>query len=208
MGVADFLSAGIVLSLLDVLFLLSLSVIEPKHQMELKVNLPASLKEKLLEDSHLIQERYLVPLPRSPTAAEIIERTANKTNSPSGTGTATGGGEMDAIGEQLKIWLKVGLDNGMLLYPFEKLQWKQHETDDPSSLYGVEHLLRLIVQLGLPLSPAKGLKFADAMVTRQVVSRLQAIVTLLDEDAQKGSESTFFLASYKMSDSKYQNNAL
>lgn len=112
-------------------------------------HLPASLQRHLVDDWEYITKEYrLVSLPRKPTVIDILGEWVNGRN---------GSKNIDKVSKEVSDALVEYFDATLsktLLYRFERKQYndyiKEHSTPDPlppSSVYGAEHLLRLIHKL-------------------------------------------------------------
>ncbi|KAI8320608.1 MRG-domain-containing protein [Martensiomyces pterosporus] len=120
---------------------------------EVKIPIPNALKSQLVDDwERITKDRLLVPLPSSPTVAEMLEmyqeqRRASKEKKKAGRRDDD---IVDEIIDGLKIYFDKALGN-ILLYRFERYQYQQIREKFPervpSEIYGPEHLLRLFVQL-------------------------------------------------------------
>ncbi|KAJ1733366.1 Esa1p-associated factor, partial [Coemansia biformis] len=121
---------------------------------EVKIPIPNALKAKLVDDwERITKDKLLVPLPRNPTVAGMLEqyqelRRASKDKRRAGR--RDDDDIVDEIIDGLKVYFDKALGN-VLLYRFERYQYKQireRYPDTPlSEIYGSEHLLRLFVQL-------------------------------------------------------------
>lgn len=137
---------------------------------EIKLPINDVLKVKLVDDwENVTKKSQLVPLPRKPNVEDILEQyrkhhqlglkkeskstSASNINSNSRLPTV-----LDEILEGLTLYFNKALGNN-LLYRFERAQyvqarkeWSNDKSNDgvemiPSKVYGVEHLLRLFVNL-------------------------------------------------------------
>jgi len=113
----------------------------------LKVKIPIlmPLRKKLVEDWGWVNtQRELVPLPRTPNVSNILDEFAKQCPDM----------EQDEAKKQIVRGLKEYFEEDLgvhLLYRFERTQYKmiikKHPNTRLSEIYGVEHLLRLIVKL-------------------------------------------------------------
>eukprot|EP01116_Phalansterium_solitarium_P020686 TRINITY_DN6166_c0_g1_i2.p1 TRINITY_DN6166_c0_g1~~TRINITY_DN6166_c0_g1_i2.p1 ORF type:complete len:253 (+),score=55.43 TRINITY_DN6166_c0_g1_i2:110-868(+) len=108
---------------------------EPRYQLEI----PISVRWKLMEDQQNLQDRLVVQLPRVPTVRTMLENF--QASRPSS-------------GEQMVPQLAALFDEALgslLLYRHERLQYERcrtrHPDLPPSQIYGLEHLLRLFAVL-------------------------------------------------------------
>jgi mortality factor 4-like protein 1 len=121
------------------------SMTEKKEGLKMEINIPQSLKNKLIDDwESIVHEKNLVPLPRNPSVAQILyEYAKSKPPQP-------GQGEFDEVAEGVKAYFDRALGT-LLLYKFERQQYseilKSFPSKPMSEIYGVEHLLRLFVRL-------------------------------------------------------------
>ncbi|PIA19648.1 MRG-domain-containing protein [Coemansia reversa NRRL 1564] len=121
---------------------------------EIKISIPNALKAQLVDDwERITKDKLLVPLPRSPTVAEMLGQYLEYRRSSKDkrrSGRRNDDDIVDEIIEGLKLYFNKALGN-ILLYRFERYQYKQlcekHSDKTPSEIYGCEHLLRLFVQL-------------------------------------------------------------
>lgn len=119
---------------------------------EIQIAMPASLKARLVDDWELItKEQRVVPLPRSPSASEILEK-FRQARLPALQKQGTGPVEiLEEVVAGIKLYFDRSLGS-LLLYRPERAQYfdwrsKQGNKFSASSLYGAEHLLRLFVAL-------------------------------------------------------------
>ncbi|KAJ1959951.1 Esa1p-associated factor, partial [Dipsacomyces acuminosporus] len=120
---------------------------------EVKIPIPNALKSQLVDDwERVTKDKLLVPLPRNPTVAEMLEMYQEQRRS-SKEKKKTGKRDDDIVDEiidGLKIYFDKALGT-ILLYRFERYQYQQirerFPDKAPSEIYGPEHLLRLFVQL-------------------------------------------------------------
>ncbi|KAJ2727002.1 Esa1p-associated factor [Coemansia sp. Benny D115] len=120
---------------------------------DVKMPIPNALKSQLVDDwERVTKEKLLVPVPRSPTVAELLaayqgQRRAAKDRRK---GVKRDDDIVDEIIDGLKVYFDKALGN-VLLYRFERYQYKQmcerFPDKTPCEIYGAEHLLRLFVQL-------------------------------------------------------------
>eukprot|EP00128_Syssomonas_multiformis_P016095 Colp12_sorted_trinity150504_noHs@24346 len=124
---------------------------EYNEKAEVKLEIPEELKGQLIDDWDFVtRQKKLVPLPRKPTVADVLERykehrIANKPTMSKG--------ELTILGEVvhgLRVYFDQALGT-LLLYRFERPQYgevvEKYKDLPRSSVYGPEHLLRLFVKL-------------------------------------------------------------
>lgn len=122
----------------------------------IRLIIPHTLQKQLIDDHARIKEGRLYNLPRKPVAAAILEQfLAAKREEEQGNACE------DAILTEMVQGLKTYFDSGLgmiLLYPEE---YSQYETArmarpgvPPCEIYGIEHLLRLVVKLPMLLENA------------------------------------------------------
>ncbi|SAM04882.1 hypothetical protein [Absidia glauca] len=117
---------------------------------EIQLEIPEPLKCQLVDDwENITKNQQLVPLPREPTITQILaqykqyklEKKSGKTWNPD---------LIDEVSQGLCMYFNKALGT-MLLYQFERQQYsdlrRKHHNKDMTDIYGVEHLLRLYVQL-------------------------------------------------------------
>eukprot|EP00899_Mesostigma_viride_P012899 jgi/Mesvir1/2160/Mv16673-RA.1 len=121
----------------------------------IKIPFPSILKRQLVADwNQVAKEGKLYELPRSPCVREIIATYQEKKSAGS---DAAAKETLDEIMEGLRSYFNSSL-HCMLLYATERAQYDEHVPADdscsPSDVYGVEHLMRLMVKLPELLSYA------------------------------------------------------
>mmetsp|Transcript_32924 Transcript_32924/g.66850 ORF Transcript_32924/g.66850 Transcript_32924/m.66850 type:complete len:182 (-) Transcript_32924:1198-1743(-) len=123
----------------------------------IRLIIPHTLQKQLIDDHTRIKEGKLYNLPKKPTAGDILERfLATKREEEQGNSCE------DAILSEMVRGLKTYLDSGLgmiLLYPEEFEQFDRFRAERPNvppcELYGIEHLLRLVVKLPTLLENAR-----------------------------------------------------
>ncbi|KAL2644598.1 hypothetical protein R1flu_012185 [Riccia fluitans] len=157
---------------------------EPDNLM--KIPIPAVLKKQLVDDWELIQSGKSIKLPRKPCVDEILKSYRELKTKREGT-------DEDSVGEVLE-GLQAYFDRAlpaMLLYKQERAQYAEAVSDGnlgpPSSIYGVEHLLRLFVKLPELLAFIN----MEEEALNQLQQRLQDFLKFLQKN-----QSTFFLSIY------------
>jgi len=116
-----------------------------------KIEIPISLKKKLVSDSeNITQQKYLVSLPRRPNVTDIFQgyiEYSKTVEEPSP--------HFFEVVSNMKSYFDKSLGS-FLLYRFERKQYSEilswHPGKDMSDIYGIEHLLRLFVKLPQLLS--------------------------------------------------------
>ncbi|KAL6628117.1 MRG-domain-containing protein [Neocallimastix californiae] len=174
------------------------NVVEPIRKIEMKLQIPDSLKLHLIDDwENITKDNKLVTLPRSPTVFEILQeykklKFENKNNEINK--------ENDLVSEMLdgiQLYFDRALGN-ILLYRFEREQYnniiKENEEKSMSEVYGVEHLIRLFVQFPFLLEETN-LDQDSVIIIQQYMNDFLKFL----EDNQK----RFFLAEYKRADNSY-----
>lgn len=146
----------------------------------LDLELTGRLKQQLLDDYDAVVTRgRLVPLPRGPSAAEVARRylatlkaeraARTAANPPTSIATATSDQDIEDFAAGLSAYFDKSLPH-FLLYPSERAQARAALSGGalPSSVYGAEHLLRLLVRLPelLPSAPALSQEHADLLRDR------------------------------------------
>lgn len=117
-----------------------------------KIPLPPQLRKQLNDESVLINNnKELVPLPRTPSASDIMDNWARDYASGDTT-------EVLSVIDMLKALFQDELGNH-LLYRLERYQYAEYLSRNPQlsvdKTYGAEHLLRLFVILPWFLSNAR-----------------------------------------------------
>ncbi|GIL74243.1 hypothetical protein Vretimale_1991 [Volvox reticuliferus] len=112
--------------------------------LQLELDISPVLKKALLDDyDAIVTDARLLPLPRSPCVAEVLRRYCEQ---------ATESGSSGAVEAEVATGLRSYFDKALmavLLYRSERPQAMAMLADGrlPSSVYGIEHLLRLFVKL-------------------------------------------------------------
>jgi len=131
------------------------SVEDFSKSLEVRIAIPDELKTRLVLDwENVTSGQKLVPLPRDPTVAKILEDYRQVLKNTELSDQITAGIYEEVIIDQVVDGLKVYFDKclgNMLLYRFERNQYVEIKQRNPdaamSDIYGCEHLLRLFVQL-------------------------------------------------------------
>ena len=113
----------------------------------ISLELPLPLRARLADDFEAITRRQmLVPLPSKINVHEVMKRFAadQRVNSEE---------TKDDLQEFCRglIWYFKSCLPTILLYPHERLQFRNYIESDPSYIYGADHLLRLMVKMPLIL---------------------------------------------------------
>lgn len=138
----------------------------PAERMKLKI--PFKLQQQLVVDWENVQKRRLVPLPRTPSVADVLEHWAAKQRRKKHTPTAIKA--IRTLVDGLLQFFNDALPR-CLLYRFERQQFETErekrvrsagkrskrsaQVFDPSAVYGAEHLLRLFVKMPALLEEAE-----------------------------------------------------
>ncbi|KAI9184147.1 Esa1p-associated factor [Blastocladiella emersonii ATCC 22665] len=165
---------------------------EDKHQL---IPIPMELKADLVDDWARISNAQLVPLPRTPSVADILERYRDERAKD----LLAGSGDIDSkdkdkdkakdthavdVLNETVAGLRAYFDRALgslLLYRFERLQYLEILRAFPdraaSTLYGGEHLLRLFVEFPRVVATA-GL---DAEALDAVVAQVRDLVAWFEK---------------------------
>ncbi|XRB08489.1 mortality factor 4-like protein [Pycnococcus provasolii] len=168
---------------------------EPEPVTTVNIVFPALLKRQLVEDHDQVKEaNKLVPLPRSPTVAQILEQfVASKSSGNAAGGGASTATEKSSALNQLADGLRVFFDktcNSKLLYANEREQNARHVPagTQPSDVYGAEHLLRFFVRLPELLPKESS---GDPRIPEVMTTKLHEILRFLSKN-----NAEFFVAAY------------
>lgn len=180
------------------------SIVQPTYadsQMEdtdtspaIKLSLTFKLKKQLIRDWELVAKQHLVPLPRTPNVATIVQgflafKKKGKRYDKS----------IQVICDGICKYFDVAVSR-QLLYRFERPQYRrmivkgQRVASKPSEIYGAEHLLRLFVKLPSMLAQTT----MDAEATAQVQTRLGDFLKYLQKH-----HSSLFLTDYDKASDTY-----
>lgn len=110
----------------------------------LDLDITPSIKKALLDDyDAIVTDAKLVPLPRSPSVADVLRKYCEQAAESNGSSVVE-----EEVGHGLRTYFDKAL-MAVLLYRSEKPQALAALADGrlPSSVYGVEHLLRLLLKL-------------------------------------------------------------
>jgi len=132
------------------------------------MNIPQPLKLKLINDwDNVINQKHLVPLPRSPSVSQLLASYLNTKQNNSGKL------EYDSVVECMKAYFDKSLGTE-LLYKFERQQYSDvlsnsnNQGKRMSDVYGAEHLLRLFVKLPELIASVEMEEEAVAILTQGV----------------------------------------
>ena len=150
-----------------------------------KIPLPPQLRKQLNEENVSINiNRELVPLPRTPSASDIMDNWARDYASGDTS-------EVLSVIDMLKALFQDELGNH-LLYRLERYQYAEYLSRNPQmsvdKTYGAEHLLRLFVILPWFLS--------NAELDENIVHSIKIVVANLME-YMRLNMSTFFAQDYE-----------
>ncbi|CED83122.1 mrg-domain-containing protein [Phaffia rhodozyma] len=142
---------------------------EPAKRLDIKIPIPEPLKVQLVDDwENVTKNNQIVPLPKTPNVAELIQEYRNYALAALEAATASRKVDIPrsiAILTEVLSGLQLYFDKSLganLLYRFERQQYLSQRRDhyaiskgqvttgeefEPSKIYGAEHLLRLFVNL-------------------------------------------------------------
>lgn len=192
---------------------------EFKNRPEIKLVIPDLLKVKLVDDWEAITKNsQLIPLPRTPSVASLLQdygnAVMNNTSSTSSNGSASASSSSRSanLTSEVLAGLKLYFDRCIgnnLLYRFERTQYGEmkkrfapgteeggKEGKDMSQVYGVEHLLRLFVNLPELIAHTA----MDAETVTVLREALQDVMRWIVQE-----KDTLFNVSYEETSSAYQN---
>ncbi|ORZ01080.1 MRG-domain-containing protein [Syncephalastrum racemosum] len=111
---------------------------------EFMIIIPEPLKGRLVDDwEKVTKDNQLTPLPRNPTVSDILNRFRQQSR-------VVRGESLDEIVNGIKLYFDKSLET-TLLYRVERDQFsqilKKDDTKQPSDVYGIEHLMRLFVEM-------------------------------------------------------------
>lgn len=115
---------------------------------EISMIIPDQLKALLVDDWELVtKEKQLVHLPANPNVKDILGEYKNVLLKQKRKGSAEFENALEMF-HGLKLYFNRSLGS-ILLYQLERKQYASllEKADDPSEVYGSEHLLRLLVSL-------------------------------------------------------------
>ncbi|CAK0783845.1 hypothetical protein CVIRNUC_007045 [Coccomyxa viridis] len=146
---------------------------------KVRVQLPALLKQKLVEDWQRAERGNELALPRKPSISDILQQYVDSTR-----GTRDSVEAEEEIANGLRIYFDKALQQ-LLLYATEQDLAAKALSDGttPSSIYGGEHLLRLCYKLP-EILPVSSMSADDQL---QLEMRLASLVSFL-----KKNEGLFF----------------
>ncbi|KAF8550704.1 MRG-domain-containing protein [Imleria badia] len=177
---------------------------------EMKLNVPEVLKVLLVDDWEAItKNNQLVPLPRTPNVIEILQEFKEYVAK---MGKQTSLRDPDLVLPTIISGLTVYFDRSLganLLYRFERPQYAEirkayvtgpkvqvGQEKDMSSVYGAEHLLRMLVSL--PQMVASSTMDAESIgLVKDYVNELLSFLVV--------GRDRLFLAEYQSASLQYQN---
>jgi hypothetical protein len=150
-----------------------------------KIPIPPQLRKQLNDEHGFVnQSKELVPLPRIPSASDIMDNWAREYVSTSNAS------DLEVI-DMLKTLFQDELGNH-LLYRLERFQYAEFMSRNPlmsaDKIYGAEHLLRLFVILPWFLS--------NAQLDEEVTHSIKIVVANLME-YMRLNMGTFFVQEYE-----------
>lgn len=175
----------------------------------MKLKIPFKLQQQLVCDWENVQKHRLVPLPRTPSVADVLQNWAAKQRRKKHTQVA-----IRAIGTLVDGLIQFFNDAlpRCLLYRFERQQFeternkrlrsrekrskKSVQTFDPSAVYGAEHLLRLFVKMPALLEEAE-ISDEDRVYFEP---HMKEILKFLLKNVSSGS---YFLSDYEEAEKAY-----
>eukprot|EP00833_Pecoramyces_ruminatium_P003561 jgi/Orpsp1_1/1177593/evm.model.c7180000062054.1 len=174
------------------------NVVEPIRKIEMKLQIPNSLKLQLVDDwENITKDKKLVTLPCKPTVAEILKEYKKKIIEEKKDEINR---ENDLISEMLdgiQLYFDRALGN-ILLYHFEREQYKKIQKEDEeknmSEIYGAEHLIRLFVQFPFLLEETN----LDQDSVTIIQQYMNDFLKFLADNKEK-----FLIAEYKVADDSY-----
>jgi len=167
---------------------------------QIKLPMPFTLKKQLVDDWEFItqQPKMLVPIPRNPTAASVMEQFIEWKQK---RGNLPQLQRFQELIEGLRVYFNKALPL-ILLYRQEREQYdivtKKFPEKSPAELYGSEHLLRLFVRLPTLL--------AQTSLSPQEVTQIQSKLGEFLRFLQKNHER-FFLSEYEIAEVKEPETA-
>ncbi|EOQ99567.1 Chromatin modification-related protein EAF3 [Wallemia ichthyophaga EXF-994] len=187
------------------------SSLESQKRPEIKLVIPDELKVTLVDDWEFItKNNQLIPLPRTPSIQSILS--SYKSHASKNIKVAAGHHKSKKIAliEEVLNGLEVYFNRAIasnLLYRFERPQFvkvkkeaderpQNHQLKHMTSIYGVEHLLRLIVNLPSMLAYTS-IDAESATILHETVQNL--LDWIIDNKKQ------LFLPEYENSSPNYQN---
>ncbi|KAI7859762.1 MRG-domain-containing protein [Circinella umbellata] len=119
---------------------------ETIRRSEFKLPIPESLKGHLVDDwENVTKNQQLTPLPRTPSVSEILQQYYDYVHGQCNMDDET----LTLVIDGIKLYFDKSLGS-TLLYNVERKQFEdevQIPEKLPSDMYGIEHLLRLFVQM-------------------------------------------------------------
>jgi len=155
-----------------------------------------ALKKQLVKEQTMIKDKYLVTLPRKPSAADVLKDFAQTLKPPE-----AGTDYFDEVMEGVLLYFDKALGT-MLLYRFERVQFtdinKKHPDTPMSQIYGPEHLLRLFVKLPILLAEAEAEEKAQTIVR----TKMEALLEYMNDNKKE-----LFLTEYEPATPQYRRMA-
>lgn len=186
---------------------------EYKNRPEIKIVIPDSLKVKLVDDWEAITKNsQLIPLPRTPSVSDILTAyAASCASSSSSSSKGRSAALTTEVCSGLKLYFEKSLGNN-LLYRFERNQYgemkkryqvlplgaDEGQRKEMADIYGVEHLLRLFVNLPELIAHTS----MDSETVTVLREALQDILRYIAEE-----RDNLFNVKYEETSSAYQNIA-
>jgi len=166
------------------------------------IDIPTKLQKRLVNDKRLIFSKCLVPLPREPNVAQILDeykKTLSKEEEQEQQ-EHDGESEVEVI-DGITKYFDAALGS-LLLYRFERLQYAEALKSYPdkrlSEIYGAEHLLRLFVRLPELLAEAG----IDEEGRQYMKEKVEAILEYINENRK-----TMLLKEYQDASPLYRRMA-
>ncbi|KAI5122398.1 hypothetical protein M0805_002949 [Coniferiporia weirii] len=175
---------------------------------DMKLTIPDILKVQLVDDwENVTKNAQLVPLPRSPNVAELLQEFiafSSSQKEPLPRAAAL----LPTVVSGLRLYFDRAL-GANLLYRFERPQYRQQrelyvtgshvivgQQKEMSEVYGAEHLLRMIVSLPAMVSQSK-MDPESVSILKDYVHELLRFMVV--------ERNRIFLREYETASSHYQN---
>jgi len=170
------------------------------------IEIPLKLKKRLVRDQRFIANKCLIPLPREPSVAQIIngykmaEQEQREEQELEQQRHEEVTREPDIV-DGIKQYFDAALGS-LLLYRFERVQYaeaiKSFQCKSMSEIYGAEHLLRLFVKLPEMMAEAG----IDEEGRQLVKEKAEAILGYIKENRK-----TMILKEYESASPHYRRMA-